>query len=437
MIENRQPCGHDVKLQYDKKDRQGIVIFRVDHTALGGQNDGSDIISFDTDRAPTDPEWPMVHARVSVLQGDGLHDLENNENRGDHTDSFRVQGGATKIAKMISNEGVTMNNGDVKQYPNTKSIAYGEERETGISIEILDKPQNVMRVKITLLDEDGVSIDAPSPGLEARAEETGPSTGGQQGSDGEGSGQSGSSESSSQAQADSVVKTESVGANESSTPSDTSSGENSDANSITQVGGSTSSIFNRFSYTGDSPGGNDPTQAAVASPTDAPVAAPTTDAPVASLTDAPLASPSDAPVALATDAPVASPTDAPVASPTDAPVALAADAPVVSSTDAPVASPVDATTAVPEESESGGEYSCDNSKFEEFQFTGIGQNPTKYTVKQCQFIKPDKRDPMEFCNTADLWNDNQPVYMKCQRECNVITGCPPPDPDERRQHLRH
>ncbi len=574
LMENRQACGHDVKLSHDGLDRQGIVIWHVDHTGLLGEVDGQDVIRFNTAKAPNSPEWPKIHSRVAILQGDGNFDLENNVNRGDDFDSFRIQAGAPSIAKMISSEGVTMNDGTVKKYPNTNSIAYGEERETGIIIEILDSPQNDMRVKVTLLDTNGLSVAV------AAAEE--------------------STETPVAKPAETKVDTPpaQLEAEDETPPTESETPEqdqNAGTSSITQIGGSTASVFNQFSFSGGS-NANNSTEAPADAPSDAPAATLTeapqatvetqsemytcdnseyeefevsgvgetpsmntikqcqfikpekrnpaewcnaldlwnnnqpvymkcqrecntitgcpasvknetsvvqsqttvvlpTEAPATSSTDvsiAPVATPTDATVSDPTDTPVVSPTESPVAlqkndvpapaptdmpdplatehsvpavtelpvapemeddvisAPTEAPTILATQPPppVVNSsvappTEAPVVplteAPITLTTEAPltTESTQSEAYSCDNSKYEEFEVTGLGETPTMNIIKQCQFIQPDKRDPTEWCNALDMWNNNQPVYHKCQRECNVITGCPPPEPDETRRHLRH
>lgn len=540
LIENRQPCGHDVQLLHDGRDRQGIIIWHVDNTGLLGQVDGIDVILFNTGRAPTSPDWPKLHGRASVLQGDGLFDLENNVNKGDESDSFRVQSGAANIAKMISNEGVTMNDGSVKKYPNTKSIAYGEERETGITIEILDVPQNSMRVKVTLLDSSGASIDSP-PVPETTSVPNGQAT------QGPIAGSTFTQYSYTQAPATPTTNLPvpsptvlPVAENVDYTCDNsefeefevTGLGENPSMNIIKQCqfikpdkrdpmewcnaldmwnnnqpvymkcqiecsiitgcqspsGGETASLQTKSvasstNATAPEQSKNEP----VTPPTSAPVVPSTTvpvlqqttipaATPTATQTSAPLPAPTSLPVVVATSPPQRTVTTSPLPKTTEPPVgpsqqttipvatppatpipAQTTSIPVVVATNPPqpavttlpipqvTAPPVDPSTSTLAASPTtapvvtvgttSGEYTCDNSEYEEFEVTGLGDTPTMNLIKQCQFIKPDKRDPLEWCNASDMWNKNQPVYLKCQRECYMITNCPPPE--RLRLYLRH
>jgi hypothetical protein len=164
LIENRYACGFDLKLQHDGVDRSGIAIWYVDHAMLLGKNAGKDIIRYNTNKPPDDSAWPMGHARVSILQGDGFHNIEKNKDRGDEFDLFRKDSGPDKdlLAYKISNASVTMNDGSTKAYPNTKSIAYGDENPTGITIEVLDESIYNMKVKITLIDGNDNEVTAPA-----------------------------------------------------------------------------------------------------------------------------------------------------------------------------------------------------------------------------------------------------------------------------------
>jgi hypothetical protein len=167
LLEGRGACGYDKQLQHDNKDRQGIAIWYVDHTNLLGQEaDGTDVVRYDTMKAPGDDGWPMVHGIVNLLPADGNFDMEHNTNRGDEFDLFRKDPAAPNVAFQINNMGVRMNDGSVRQYPNTKSIATGTELWTGTYIEVLDNVQYSMRVKIVLRDTDGNVITedtTPSP----------------------------------------------------------------------------------------------------------------------------------------------------------------------------------------------------------------------------------------------------------------------------------
>ncbi|KAL3908953.1 MAG: hypothetical protein SGILL_008282, partial [Bacillariaceae sp.] len=164
LIENRGACGYDLKLLDGGEDRQGVVIWYVDHTMLLGQNiDGTDTIQYDSYKDPSDPAWPGVHSRVSLLPADGQFEMENNKNRGDAGDAFRRDATDRLVGYKISNAGVSLNGGLTMPYPTTKSIATGIEKSTGITIEILDSVGYDMRVKVTLQDASGKLITQPPP----------------------------------------------------------------------------------------------------------------------------------------------------------------------------------------------------------------------------------------------------------------------------------
>lgn len=164
LIENRGACGYDIKLKERLIDRQGIVIWHVDHTGLLGQNsEGNDVIGYDTQKPPTDIAWPGVHSRLSLLPADGQFELETNKNLGNEYDAFRKSRNYPSVAYKISNQGITTNNGETLPYPNTKSIATGSEKGTGITIEVLSPASYKMSVRITLVDKNGVKIVAAPP----------------------------------------------------------------------------------------------------------------------------------------------------------------------------------------------------------------------------------------------------------------------------------
>ena len=82
LIENRYGCNQDYQLvnpQDPSKPRQGIAIWHVDHTNLLGQVNGKDVVSWNTFTypGPVGGGWPAVHSRVSIIQGDGLYELES------------------------------------------------------------------------------------------------------------------------------------------------------------------------------------------------------------------------------------------------------------------------------------------------------------------------------------------------------------------------
>jgi hypothetical protein len=164
LIENRGACGYDIKLKEGSIDRQGIVIWHVDHTGfLGLDSEGKNVIGYDTQRAPSDKAWPGVHSRLSLLPADGQFELETNKNRGNEYDAFRKSTEHPTVAYMISNEGITKNNGEKLPYPNTKSIAKGSELHTGITIQVLSSANYTMTVRITLQDRNGVKVVTAPP----------------------------------------------------------------------------------------------------------------------------------------------------------------------------------------------------------------------------------------------------------------------------------
>lgn len=420
MIENRQPCGHDVKLKTGGEHREGIVIWHVDHTGILGRNSaGRYNIRFNTARPPTHAEWPVVHSRASILQGDGNFDLENNVNKGDQFDSFRVEPGSYNVAYKISNSGVTMNNGDTKPYPNTKSIARGEQKNTGITIEVLDSPKNDMRVMVTL---DGSSaprttLPAPVPELEPEPE--------------------------------SDPESEAVTTQDSST------------SSVTNVGGSKS----------NSSTPPPPTPSPVPAPTDPPIdplydcdnkpfdrfiyqeegssrteirqcqfinaeknrppeewcnrVDPTKKAPLYEIcsrecfyvTNCPppegyqVVQESGIEKTEVSLPEVVAPTDAPLPAPTDAPIPRPTDVPVPRPTYPP--------------------QSCDNKPTDRFSFSQEGSNRTE--IRQCQIINAEKNNPPEeWCNKVDPMK-RIPIHEICPQQCTYITGCTP-NPS---RNLRH
>lgn len=164
LIENRGACGYDLRLIEGNEDRQGIIVWHVDHTMLLGKNaDGTDVVQNDSHREPSDPMWPGSHSRLSLLPADGMFELENNLNRGNAGDAFRRDSSDVLVAHTISNAGISLNGGLKMPYPNTNSIASGVEKKTGITIEVLDSAKYDMQVKITLEDENGRIITEPPP----------------------------------------------------------------------------------------------------------------------------------------------------------------------------------------------------------------------------------------------------------------------------------
>jgi hypothetical protein len=145
LIENRFPCGFDSELKGStpSQNRNGIAVWRVDES--GSQS----AVNHQSEGRPGDGKYPRIHYLVALLQGDGEYDLEKGLNRGDPDDLFRASSDNPNAANKIGPNGVRLNNGRTKSYPNTKSYATGTERNTGISIEF-GPPGSEMWMKVDL-----------------------------------------------------------------------------------------------------------------------------------------------------------------------------------------------------------------------------------------------------------------------------------------------
>jgi M6 family metalloprotease-like protein len=76
LIENRQPVGMEADMP-----QGGVAVWHIDETKSDNRAEGY----------PAQPNWPVNHYKISLLQADGRYDLErNNLNRGDATDLYRV-----------------------------------------------------------------------------------------------------------------------------------------------------------------------------------------------------------------------------------------------------------------------------------------------------------------------------------------------------------
>ena len=82
---------------------------------------------------PGHPKWPAEHYRVSVLQADGLYEIEKGDNMGEKGDLWR------KGDKLSPGPG----------WPNTDAYGGGRVRRTGITIEILSDSQYIMLFKVS------------------------------------------------------------------------------------------------------------------------------------------------------------------------------------------------------------------------------------------------------------------------------------------------
>jgi hypothetical protein len=130
LVENRYPCGFDSELKGGDKsqDSHGIALWHVDESGRGG-------ISHQTEGVPGDRGYPRQHYLVALAQGDGNYDLEKGLNRGDNNDLFRASSAHPNAAYKIGPNGVILNNGRTRGYPNTNAYATGDETKTGISLE--------------------------------------------------------------------------------------------------------------------------------------------------------------------------------------------------------------------------------------------------------------------------------------------------------------
>lgn len=117
LIENRQPVKWDENWPYS-----GIVIYHIDEKEFKQTKRGY----------PGKPGWPADHYMVSVIQADGLYDIEKGVNLGDAGD-FWVKG------KVLA-PGPT--------FPNTDSIQGGVQKPTGLTITIRSDPGFIMSFQV-------------------------------------------------------------------------------------------------------------------------------------------------------------------------------------------------------------------------------------------------------------------------------------------------
>jgi immune inhibitor A len=130
LIENRQAIKWDGDWP-----GSGIVVWHVDLNAPLQTNRGY----------PGHPNWPAEHYMVSVLQADGLYEIEQGISRGDVGD-FWVQG-------------MTLADSDTV-WPNTASFQSGTATRTGITIEFLSPSMMVMNFRVSGIS--GLAPRAPS-----------------------------------------------------------------------------------------------------------------------------------------------------------------------------------------------------------------------------------------------------------------------------------
>jgi hypothetical protein len=131
ILENRQEEGYDMGLS-----QPGLAIYHVDEKAtdVGGSYPGRH-------------NFPRDHYKVSLIQGDGRHDLERMEDEGDSGDLFHA-GRFTGVGP----DGVFLADGsvmaDLGGYPNTDSYQGGEQKPTGIVIESVSVPDKIMTFSV-------------------------------------------------------------------------------------------------------------------------------------------------------------------------------------------------------------------------------------------------------------------------------------------------
>lgn len=139
LIENRQPLLFD----RDFFGNGGIVIYHIDDNVANYNQD----IGY-----PGDFSWPRFHARVAVVQADGLFDLERGKNNGDNGDLWL--------------NGMSLGPGPVQ--PNTDSYAKGAGNSvptidrTNITITVTTASQNVMTFTVSGLGIDPTGSSTPT-----------------------------------------------------------------------------------------------------------------------------------------------------------------------------------------------------------------------------------------------------------------------------------
>jgi immune inhibitor A len=120
LIENR----FGIKWEEDWPAR-GVLIWHVDENAPMQKNRGWPGMG---------AEWPAKHYTVSVLQADGLYELEQGINAGNEGDFWA--------------KGMTLGPGP-NTWPNTDSIQTGTAVQTGISITITTDPSFIVQIQVS------------------------------------------------------------------------------------------------------------------------------------------------------------------------------------------------------------------------------------------------------------------------------------------------
>jgi M6 family metalloprotease-like protein len=129
LIENRNGGGYDKGMR-----GLGLAIYHIDESAnglVGHPEDGED--------------YPKNHYIVSLVQADGLFDLEREEDQGDNGDLFR-----TGLVDGITPDGPLIDGKPTdKEYPNTKAYSGGKFKDTGITIKDISVPGKTMTFTVS------------------------------------------------------------------------------------------------------------------------------------------------------------------------------------------------------------------------------------------------------------------------------------------------
>jgi M6 family metalloprotease-like protein len=117
LIENRQPIKWDQNWE-----GSGIVIYHIDENEFKQTRRGY----------PGKAGWPADHYMASLIQADGLYDIEKGNNLGDIGDFW--------VKDMVLGPG--------PNFPNTDSIQGGNQKATGIKITIRSDPGFIMTFQV-------------------------------------------------------------------------------------------------------------------------------------------------------------------------------------------------------------------------------------------------------------------------------------------------
>ncbi len=142
IIENRQPCGFDLKSA-----QGGLAIYHIDENA-------NNIRGY-----PQQNNWPYNgnHYIVAMLQADGNYDLERKINRGDGNDVFHAG-----YVNGIGPNGISGSR--TKAFPNTKAYRNGNIINTKVSIMNIGDSDSTMAFEISFETSPATApVSEPSP----------------------------------------------------------------------------------------------------------------------------------------------------------------------------------------------------------------------------------------------------------------------------------